>query len=175
MTEADSVIPALPSTAPAGVASRPRSRLKSAVWLLVVLLAGVAAGGWLFADTQPRALIGIGQCNADCYRVSDIMGLAASVGIQRFPKAVPLVVSESGQCIAIRNPYSPHRIHFVLFPKRDIRNIAQITAADGPYVMGCMSMLGALVSQYHLKAYRVYSNGPVEQDISYLHFHLVAD
>ena len=49
----------------------------------------------------------------------------------------------------------------------------RIAAGDEPYVMGCLAMLGKLVREHRLTSYRVYSNGPAEQDIAYLHFHLV--
>jgi hypothetical protein len=150
-------------------------RGKTLLALALAALAGFVAGGYAFEQSQPRSLLGVGRCAQNCYRMSDIAGLAASVGIQRIPRGVPFVVDESDQCVAVRHPFSPHRLHFVMFPKRDIRNAGDIAPGDEPYVMGCFAMLGKLVAQYHMKSYRVYSNGPLEQDVSYLHFHLVAD
>ena len=99
----------------------------------------------------------------------------ASVGILKMPTAVPLLEQESGKSIAIRFPFSPHRYHFVIFPKRDIRNIGELSPEDQPYVIDSLALIGDLIRKYNLKSYRVYSNGPVEQDITYLHFHLVSD
>ncbi|RTL50119.1 MAG: hypothetical protein EKK46_13875 [Rhodocyclaceae bacterium] len=142
----------------------------------VVLGFGILVGGWLFDDTQPRSLLKIGNaCGATCARFSDIAGLAASVGIQHIPQAMPLAVKENATCIAIRHPYSPHRYHFVFFPKRDIRNVGDIAAGDEPFVMGCLALMRMLITEHGLVSYRMYSNGPLEQDITYLHFHLVSD
>jgi diadenosine tetraphosphate (Ap4A) HIT family hydrolase len=62
----------------------------------------------------------------------------------------------------------------VFFPKRDIRDIADLTPDDTPYVMDCFAIIRSIVNDESLSDYRVYTNGPGEQDISYLHFHLVA-
>lgn len=142
---------------------------------LIVLLVGVGLGAWLFSDSQPRSLLRVGSCGPTCAHPSDLAGLAASIGIQKFPAAVPFLVQQSDTCVAIRHPFSPHRYHFVFFPKRDIRNIGDIAAGDEPYVMGCLAMMGNIIAAHGLTSYRMYSNGPLEQDITYLHFHVVSD
>ena len=152
-----------------------REKAKTVVRYSAALLVGLAIGAWLFSDTQPRSLLHVGHCETTCTRLNDIAGLVASIGIQKFPSLVPYVVKESDTCIAIRHPFSPHRYHFVLFPKRDIRNVGDISSGDTPYVMGCMAMIRSLITENRLVSYRMYSNGPVEQDITYLHFHLVSD
>lgn len=146
-------------------------------WLrnILFLLVGVGIGGWLFADTKPRSALNIPKCDTTCMRISDVAGLVASVGVQKFPSAVPLLVGQNESCVAIRHPTSPHRFHFVFFPRRDIRNIGDISQGDERYVMGCMALMRTLITENHLISYRMYSNGPMEQDITYLHFHLVAD
>ena len=140
-----------------------------------ILLVGFILGASLSTDTKPRSLLSVGDCHATCARFSDIAGYLASIGIQKFPSAVPLVVKESDTCIAIRHPYSPQHYHFVFFPKRDIRNIGDISAGDEKYVLGCLAMIGSMIREKKMDSYRVYSNGPLEQEITYLHFHLVSD
>ena len=149
-------------------------RIKFVFALTAAAFAGLQAGAYLFSDTQPRSYLAVGRCDRTCSGANDLRGMLTSVGIQRVPKGVPLVVKESDQCIAIRHPYSPQRLHFVFFPKRDIFNIGEIASGDEPYVMGCLAMLGELAREHKMTSYRVYSNGPVEQDITYLHFHLVS-
>jgi diadenosine tetraphosphate (Ap4A) HIT family hydrolase len=61
----------------------------------------------------------------------------------------------------------------VFFPKRDIRDITDLTADDGAYVMDCFALIRSIVHDQDLSDYRVYTNGPGQQEISYLHFHLV--
>src|SRR5690242_16380094 len=89
---------------------------------VAMLLVGIGLGAWLFTDTKPRSLINIRDCRSTCTRISDIAGLVTSVGIHKFPSLVPFSVKESDTCVAIRHPFSPHRYHFVFFPKRDIRS-----------------------------------------------------
>jgi hypothetical protein len=146
-------------------------------WLqnTLILATGIGVGGWLFADSQPRSLLNVVKCDTTCLRLSDVAGLAASIGIQKFPEAIPLLVAQSDTCVAIRHPYSPHVHHYVFFPRRDIRNIGTLAQGDERYVMGCMALMGRVIQDRHLDSYRMYSNGPLQQDITYLHFHLVSD
>jgi hypothetical protein len=65
-------------------------------------------------------------------------------------------------------------VHYVEFTKRDIKDIASLSVEDGPYVLECFAHMQALVEEYKLRAYRVLTNGPGRQDVTYLHFHLVA-
>ncbi|HTT13260.1 MAG TPA: HIT domain-containing protein [Burkholderiaceae bacterium] len=135
--------------------------------------AGVAAGGYLFSNSQPRSFLALTDCVA-CYRPNDLAGLLVSAGIQRAPYLVPHVVMESDRCIAIEHPFPRTRTHFVVFPKKDIRNIADIAQGDEPYVLDCLGMIRALVLEHGLRNYRVVTNGPDLQDVTYLHFHLVS-
>jgi hypothetical protein len=154
-----------------------RSSRNRRVWLLIVLpltfVAGLSIGARAFMNTQPRAWLNIASCADRCYRASDIAGLFASAGIVNAPGWVPQVVRESDKCVAVPYPRRGRHLHLVFFPKRDIRDIADLTAEDTPYVMDCFAIIRAIVSEQNLSDYRVYTNGPGEQDISYLHFHLV--
>jgi diadenosine tetraphosphate (Ap4A) HIT family hydrolase len=84
-------------------------------------------------------------------------------------------VLESDTCIALRYPRPQARIHYVLFPKRDIKNVATLTPLDAPYVLGCLALTRELVLRDRLHDYHVVTNGPGRQEVSYLHFHLIAD
>lgn len=148
--------------------------MKSWLRSSLVLATGIGIGAWLFADTQPRSLLNVVKCDVTCLRMSDVAGLVASIGIQKFPAAIPLLIAQSDTCVAIRHPYSPFRHHYVFFPRRDIRNIGTLAEGDERYVMGCMALMGSVIADRHLESYRMHSNGPLQQDISYLHFHLVS-
>jgi HIT domain len=141
---------------------------------IAVFAAGLACGGYLFADTTPRSLLAIGSCEDRCYKANELAGLITSAAILRAPFAVPGVVAESDTCLAIRHPKPDARIHYVLFPKHDTRNITTLTADDSHFVLGCFALARQLVAQDKLKAYRLRTNGPALQEIAYLHFHLVA-
>lgn len=140
--------------------------------LLTVFAAGVLLGGFLFVDSQPRSLFSIGKCNRSCYDPNEVAGLLVSAGIQRLPWVIPGVVKETDRCLAIRHPYSSEKFHFVIFPKKDIKDIADITEEDKVYVLDCLAVLRELVQENSLRKYRVYTNGPGRQQIAYLHFHL---
>jgi len=139
----------------------------------LIFFAGLTTGGYLFANSQPRSFLAVTNCVA-CYRPNDLAGLLVSAGIQRTPQVLPHVVKESNRCIAIEHPFPRMRTHFVVFPKKDIRNIADVTPADEPYVLDCLGVIRALVVENGLRNYRVFTNGPDLQDVTYLHFHLVS-
>lgn len=150
-------------------------RFRQLAVVLVVLAIGIVCGGYLFSESLPRDFLPFKSCRERCYRPAEIAGLVASAGILRAPFLIPGVVLESDTCLAIRNPRPEEKIHYVLFPKHDTKNIITLTPADTPYVLGCFAVARELVSRDHLKAYRLYTNGPEFQEIAYLHFHLVAD
>ena len=83
-------------------------------------------------------------------------------------------IVESDTCIAMRHQIQG-KIHFVLFPKHDVKNIAKLTSEDVPYVLGCLPMVRELVSQDKMEAYCLRTNGSAKQEIAYLHFHLIAE
>lgn len=141
---------------------------------LALFAAGTASGAYLFLETLPRSFLAIGHCGDRCFAPSKIAALAASVGIQRLPGLVPLKVMESDTCLAIRYPRPEARVHYVLFPKHDTRDITTLTPADAPYVLGCFALARELVAREHLRNYWLRTNGPDLQEINYLHFHLLA-
>ena len=152
-----------------------RMQLTRFLAVLAIFAAGVASGGYLFAQTTPRSFLALGDCQDRCYKPNELAGLIASAAILRAPSLVPGVVLESDTCLAIRYPKPEARVHYVLFPKHDTRNITTLTAEDSPYVLGCFAMVRELVARDKLKTYRLQTNGPGLQDIAYLHFHLIAD
>src|SRR5438093_558677 len=99
-------------------------RRKWAVWLLIFLL-GFTAGGYAMRDVQPRSFLAVDRCN-HCWSPSEIAGLVGAIVMQRAPGLVPLVVLETDRTIAIRLPtMSRAPEHFVIVPKRDIRDAAR--------------------------------------------------
>ena len=145
----------------------------TAVHGVLLFLAGIGLGGYLFADTQPRSFLALANCGS-CYRPNDLAGLVASVGIQRASAALPRMVKENDRCLAIEYPFRKTKFHFVVFPKRDIRSVADISVDDLPYVLDCLAVIRALVVENDLHEYRVETNGPGPQKVTYLHFHLVS-
>jgi len=118
----------------------------SRVWLIVLAFgAGIVVGGYLFSASQPRSFLALSQCD-HCYQAKDLAGLLASVGIQRAEAALPLVQKETDKCLAIRHPVPEGRVHLVVFPKKDIKSIADVSVDDGSYVLDCIGVIRALVT-----------------------------
>jgi diadenosine tetraphosphate (Ap4A) HIT family hydrolase len=140
----------------------------------VTFVLGIAVGGWLFSQSQPRSFLAVGECER-CYNANDLAGLLASAGIQRAGNALPFVVKETERCIAIEHPFRKVRYHYIVFPKKDVKSIADISLADHQYVLECMAVMRTLVLEHGLRRYRVVTNGPGLQHVTYLHFHVVAD
>ena len=108
-----------------------------------------------------------------CY--NDLAGLLVSAGIQRAGAALPFVVKETERCVAIAHPFRKVRHHYIVFPKKDVKSIADISLADHQYVLECMVVIRELVLEHGLRRYRVVTNGPGLQHVTYLHFHLLED
>ena len=142
--------------------------------LSLVFALGLLAGGYLFSRSLPRSFLAVGSCGTTCLKPSDLAGLLVSAGIQRTPLLVPIVELESEYCVAIRHPRPLAKVHYVLFPKRDIKNIASLTSEDGPYVLGCFALVKQLAERAQVQTYRLFTNGPALQDVTYLHFHFIA-
>ena len=151
---------------------RPHMRRLLTSGLLVAL--GVVAGGYLFRDLQPRSFLALNDCRSSCYRPNDLAGLLAAAGIRRVPGLLPLVHRETDRCITIEHPFPTAQTHFVVFPKRDIKDIASISVEDGPAVLECFAHINWLVTRHNLTRYRVETNGASNQHVTYLHFHLVS-
>ena len=141
---------------------------------VIIFVGGVMCGGYLFSKSLPRSFLATGYCGDHCFSEREIAGLITSIAILRAPFLLPNVVLESDTCIAMRYSRSQAKTHYVLFPKHDVKNIADLTAEDVPYVLGCLAMVRELVSQDKMEAYSLQTNGPAQQKIAYLHFHLEA-
>jgi histidine triad (HIT) family protein len=139
---------------------------------LAALSVGIIIGAYLFSHSQPRSFLTLSKCQ-HCMRPSEIIGLLASAGIQRFPGIVPSVVFETDKTIAISISSSPERFHYVIFPKKDIKSIGDITADDVPYITDAYFVAKQLIEERHLYKYRLTTNGPGYQDVNYLHLHLI--
>ena len=150
-------------------------RLRLTVALAAAFLFGLAAGGFLFSRSLPRSFLAVAECGESCARPSDFAGLVASAAIQRTPVLIPGVVMETDDCLALRSPVPEARIHFVLFPKRDAKDIGALTAEDQRPVMGCFALVGQLARRFDAPNYWLTTNGPGRQKITYLHFHFLSE
>ena len=150
-------------------------RVKHFVLSAVLFLVGVGSGGYMFSRSLPRSFLDTKTCGDHCYSKAEVAGLVTSAIVLRSPFLVPGVVLESDTCLSIRYPGAKARVHYVLFPKHDVKDISMLTPEDIPSIVGCFAMIHELVQRDNLQKYSVCTNGPGKQEITYLHFHLTAE
>ncbi|WP_366481297.1 HIT domain-containing protein [Rhodoferax sp.] len=147
--------------------------MRRAISIAITFAVGIALGGWLFSRTIPRSFLAASTCESSCYKPNDLVGLLASAVIQQTSNLIPSV-GESNECVAVKHPRPEGRVHLVFFPKRDVRNILELQPEDSPYVLGCFALARELAKREGVLNYRLYTNGPALQHVTYLHFHFVA-
>jgi len=140
----------------------------------VFLLIGIVIGGYLFAKSQPRSFLSLAQ-NKTHLSKKELAGLLASAGIQQIPALIPSVVYETDKTIVISSPLPEARLDYVIFPKKDLKDIGEITKDDSEYLLDAYLAARHIIEEKKLSRYRFYTNGPGFQKITYLHFHLLAD
>jgi len=155
-------------------ANRFLTSMQRALALLFVFVAGLVVGGYLFSKSLPRSFLATSACDVQCTHVKDLAGLLASAGIQHTPDLVPFLENKSPTCLAVRHPKPEGRYHMVYLPRRDVRNIMELTPEDIPYLSGCLALAREDVLRAGVRDYRLISNGPSLQHVTYMHFHVIA-
>jgi histidine triad (HIT) family protein len=151
------------------------TKLKFILLMLVAIIIGVVIGGYLFADTRPRSFLALTKCEGTCLQANELLGLLTSVGIQRFPTFIPSVVKETDKTIVIEHPSPQARIHYLVIPRRDIKNIGELSDTDNEYLIDAFKVAREIIKEKNLTDYRITTNGPGYQGVTYLHFHLTAN
>lgn len=136
---------------------------------------GVVAGGNLFSASQPRSIISLRHCD-NCMTAADLAGLLGSVAIQKFPGVVPYVVVETDKTIALRYPIGTG-FHFVIIPKKDLKDIGDISEENAPYLTDAYLVARHLIEKHKLSVYSLGTNGPGYQsrDLPVLPSHITGD
>lgn len=150
-------------------------KIRTVLPVASALLLGVLLGGYLFSDTRPRSFLALNHCEGNCLQPNELLGLLTSVGIQKFPSLVPGVVKETDKVIVMKHP-SPHaRIHYLVIPKKDVKHVGDVSDLDREYLVESFSVMREILKENNLVNYRIITNGPGYQGVTYLHFHLTAD
>jgi histidine triad (HIT) family protein len=100
--------------------------------------------------------------------------MLASAGIQKVRGQIPSVIFETDKTIAINNPRPEARVDYLIFPKKDLRTIGDISEEDAPYLSDVYLVAKYIIDKEHLLRYRMYTNGPGYTKVAYLHFHLIS-
>lgn len=102
----------------------------------------------------------------------ELLGLIGSVVVQKMPGMLPAVVLETDKTIAIEHPFPDTAIHYVVLPKKDIKNAGEISSENTAYLVDAYAVMSRLIREKNLRSYRITTNGPGLQDVAYLHFHV---
>ena len=149
-------------------------KAKKILCILALTIVGIIIGGYLFSNSQPRSFLALHRCDNTCLKPQELIGLVNAVVMQKNPNLMPKVVIETEKSIAITHPFPESPIHYVVFPKRDIKNIGELANDDEEYLIDIMSVLSQLIRENNVTEYQIISNGPDYQHTTYLHFHLRA-
>jgi len=150
------------------------TRKRAGVYVIIALILGVAIGGYVFSETQRRSVLALHDCRSTCLNQNELLGLLGSIGIQKFSGLLPSVIKETDKTIVIKSPDPQADTHLVIIPKKDIKNIGELSDDDKDYIMDAFAVIDALVKERHLSKYKIITNGPGYQQVTYLHFHLLA-
>ncbi len=149
-------------------------RKKIAVAALSLLL-GIVIGGYLFRDIRPRSFLAVPHCEHSCLAPSDLAGLMAAVGVTKLGGLPFHVVKETEKTIVVKHPAPHARVHYLVMPKKDIKDLGDTGEEDLEYLTDAFAVIGDIIRTENLSAYQVKSNGPDVQLMRYLHFHLLAE
>src|SRR3989344_9481208 len=139
----------------------------------IIFLFGFIVGAYLFSDTQKRSFVTVEDCEENCFKPEELLGLLGSVGIQRAPGVIPFVVKETNKTVVMKHPFPKYDYHYVVIPKKDIKDISQMREEDREYLMDALSVIGEVVREEKLERYRVLTNGEQYQSFAYLHFQII--
>lgn len=139
-----------------------------------IFIAGLIVGGMLFKDSKPRTLLSIRK-GSNILDSKEIAGLIASVVVQKISAAIPNLIIETDKTIAFKHPRPRHPIHYVFAPKKDIKNIGELTDEDKEHIIDLHAAIVTVINREGIRNYSILTNGPGRQHVAYLHFHLTAE
>jgi len=138
--------------------------------LLCSFALGLLIGWWLFSDSRPRQLIKIRSSQTSSRE--ELLGLMASIGVQKLTLLIPEIILETDKTIVFKHPRQKYRKHYIFAPKKDIKDVGDFSEDDKEYLIDLFAAIVTVINQENLQNYRLWSNGPGKQDVTYLHFHL---
>jgi diadenosine tetraphosphate (Ap4A) HIT family hydrolase len=142
---------------------------------LLSSIVGFVLGAAAIHSTAPLAPIELPAARSP-WNPKDILGLIGSAGIRNLSghlDDIPLVILETDRTFVLSVSSSKSNVHYVLVPKKDIRDASQITGEDAAYLVDIFLTARQLIEKNKLKNYRIYTNGSGLQMVGYLHFHLI--
>ncbi|MBL7662715.1 HIT domain-containing protein [bacterium] len=151
------------------------ARFYTVIGILIGLVLGLGSGVYLFSDTCIRQFVPTEACNKNCWTPAKITGFITSVWAQKLPSGtIPDLVYETDKSIMIKHPFPSAPIHYVIFPKKDIKEVGDFSQDDLTYIEDAYAVMGRYIREEKYHGYKIFTNGPGYQHIGYLHFHLMA-
>jgi histidine triad (HIT) family protein len=147
-------------------------RLRTVFFLFLGVVLGLALGWWFFRDVQDRQIVALDRCASGCFDQRQLLGLLGAVGIKAVDDVMPYVEYETDRTVVMRHPFPYATIHYVIIPKRDIKNIGDVHEGDAEYLTDALTVASHLIRDKGIAKYRLITNGPGFQSVDYLHFHL---
>jgi len=81
---------------------------------------------------------------------------------------------ETDTLLAFHHPRPAYPFHVVLVPKQAIPNLIALDSSNAKFLSELFEVVGSLVIEFQLSAYRLIVNGGEYQDFPHLHFHLIS-
>ncbi len=150
------------------------SKFRKIIFWLILFVLGVIVGGYIFRNTEPRSFLALNNCEKTCLKPNELAGLLVSVGIQNASSLIPKIIKETDKTIAVEHPFPESKIHYLVFPKKDIKDISKLSNENKEYLDDAYGVMTEIIEEKKLTKYRIITNGPAYQHVTYLHFHLQA-
>ncbi len=145
------------------------------IYVIIALVFGFVLGGFMMRKTQTRSLFALDSCEGTCLESKDVLGILASIGMQNLDSVIPNKIAETDKTIVIENPFPEADIHYLILPKKDIKDIGQLDEENIAYINDAYKLMNDIIVKDNLKDYKIVTYGPGYQHATYLHFHLMAD
>lgn len=146
---------------------------KSKQWAVGFLFfaVGLSLGVYFTRDVRSRPIYQPVPCHY-CWGPNELAGAMTSALIQHAPGILPKVIMETEKTIVIDYPGQTIGRHYIVFPKKDIKDVTDLSIYDKEYLYDAYQVMSYLLREKNIYNYRIGTNGPGLQDIRYLHFHL---
>lgn len=105
--------------------SKKHKDTKTVAIITAAYVIGVIVGAIVFRQIEPRSVLAMNNCQSNCWRPNEITGLLAAVGIRYLPGQLPQVIKETDKSIVLVHPFPEASIHYIIIPKKDIKNIGE--------------------------------------------------
>jgi hypothetical protein len=141
---------------------------------ILFLMLGFIIGSYIFIGTKDRDIINFDKSGKEILNNKELVGLVSSIGIRNFSTLLPKVY-ESDKSVVINHPKPKGNKHYVIIPKKDIKDAKDVSIEDGEYLADVFIVIGKLIEDNKLKDYKVITYGGKYQHVKYIHFHLISN